>query len=55
MPLIRRTGGAASRSAYERAPEIAPTRRNAPLLRRMQNCNFREVRRVARIHRKRLR
>ncbi|MFZ0959575.1 MAG: hypothetical protein WAO35_01620 [Terriglobia bacterium] len=33
-------------SPYERAAEIAPTHRNAPLVRRMQDSNFRELRRV---------
>jgi hypothetical protein len=33
-------------SPYERAAEIAPTHPNAQLLRRMQDSNFREVRRV---------
>jgi hypothetical protein len=33
-------------SPYERAAEIAPTQRNATLMRRMQDSNFREVWRV---------
>jgi hypothetical protein len=33
-------------SPYERAAEIAPTHPNAQLMRRMQDSNFREVRRV---------
>ncbi len=33
-------------SPYERAAEIAPTHPNARLMRRMQDSNFREVRRV---------
>ena len=33
-------------SAYERAAEIAPTHPNARLMRRMQDSNFREVRRL---------
>jgi hypothetical protein len=33
-------------SPYERAAEIAPTHAHAPLLRRMQDSHFREVRRV---------
>jgi hypothetical protein len=33
-------------SPYERAAEIAPTNPNARLMRRMQDSNFREVRRV---------
>jgi hypothetical protein len=33
-------------SPYERAAEIAPTHPNARLMRRMQDCNFREVRRL---------
>ena len=34
-------------SPYERAAEIAPTHPNARLMRRMQDSNFREVRKVA--------
>ena len=34
-------------SPFERAAEIAPTHPNAKLMRRMQDSNFREVRRVA--------
>jgi len=33
-------------SPYERAAEIAPTHPNARLMRRMQDSNFREIRRV---------
>ena len=33
-------------SPYERAAEIAPTHPNARLMRRMQDANFREARRV---------
>ena len=33
-------------SPYERAAEIAPTHPNARLMRRMQDSNFREVRRI---------
>jgi hypothetical protein len=33
-------------SPYERAAEIAPTHADARLMRRMQDSNFREVRRV---------
>jgi hypothetical protein len=33
-------------SPYERAAEIAPTHPNAPVMRRMQDSHFREVRRV---------
>jgi hypothetical protein len=33
-------------SPYERAAEIAPIHPNARLMRRMQDCNFREVRRL---------
>ena len=33
-------------SPYERAAEIAPTHRNASLMRRMQDSNFRQVWRV---------
>jgi len=33
-------------SPYERAAEIAPTHPNARLMRKMQDFNFREVRRV---------
>ena len=33
-------------SPYERAAEIAPTHPNARLMRRMQDSNFREVRRL---------
>jgi hypothetical protein len=36
-------------SPYERAAEIAPTHPNAQLMRRMQDANFREVRRVTKI------
>ena len=32
-------------SPYERAAETAPTHRNAPLMRKMQDSHFREVRR----------
>jgi hypothetical protein len=33
-------------SPFERAAEIAPTHPNAKLMRRMQDSNFREVRRI---------
>ena len=36
-------------SPYERAAEIAPTHPNARLMRRMQDSNFREVRRVTKL------
>jgi hypothetical protein len=36
-------------SPYERAAEIAPTHPNARLMRRMQDSNFREVRRVTKM------
>jgi hypothetical protein len=36
-------------SPYERAAEVAPTHPNARLMRRMQDANFREVRRITKL------